>query len=67
MRVARILAQPLGEIGDLLGQRRDLSQQSHDLRLKLDVPRVPRRDLCVLRAEGDLELGDPLLRVQRPT
>ena len=28
--------------------------------LELDVPRV-------LRAKGDLELGDPLLRVQGPT
>jgi hypothetical protein len=53
VRVARILAQFLGELGDLLGQRRHRRHQ--------------RRQLRVLGNQGGLELGDPLRRVQQST
>jgi hypothetical protein len=67
MRVARILAQLLGQLADLLGQRRHLGHQDRDLLLELADSRVLRRDLLILRGEDNLELSDPLLRVQRPT
>ena len=60
MGVTRILPELLREFGDLPSQRRHLRHQRSNLRLELDDPRVLRRD-------GGFELGDPVLRVQRPT
>jgi len=60
VRVARILPQLRGELGDLSGQHRHLRHQRRDLSVEIEDPRV-------LRGDDGFQLGNPVLRVQRPT
>jgi hypothetical protein len=67
VRVSRILAQALGQLGHLLRQRRHLLEQRTDPQLEPLAARPLDLAVRTCRNQRSLQLGDAALRVHRPT